>query len=215
MPGDRENQTQGDSLAIRVKCRVRQVAAQVPLNVKSTEFALISQIGSCSCILWLQGLRDSPAALTARLVLAVAAPISREFSRKKGMKWIAASDSGYVPASHEDPRSPGVLKRVIATRDLFQEGHVQMLNWALLPAGSSFQRHYHEDMQEVFLIITGSVRMTVADESRQLGPGDAVLVDPGEIHQMQNLLTTPAEYIVFGITSGRGGRTIVISEPQN
>lgn len=83
MPGDRENQTQGDSLAIRVKCRVRQVAAQVPLNVKSTEFALISQIGSCSCILWLQGLRDSPAALTARLVLAVAAPISREFSRKK------------------------------------------------------------------------------------------------------------------------------------
>ena len=51
------------------------------------------------------------------------------------MKWIAARDSGYVPASHEDPRSPGVLKRVIATRDLFQEGRVQMLNWALLPAG--------------------------------------------------------------------------------
>ncbi|MFM7166463.1 MAG: cupin domain-containing protein [Planctomycetaceae bacterium] len=131
------------------------------------------------------------------------------------MKWIAASDSGYVPASHEDPRSPGVLKRVIATRELFQQGQVQMLNWALLPAGSSFQRHYHEDMQEVFLMIAGSVRMTVSDDSRVLGPGDAVLVDPGEIHQMQNLLTTPAEYIVFGITSGRGGRTIVIAEPQN
>jgi len=130
------------------------------------------------------------------------------------MKWIAAHDSGYVPASHEDPRSPGVLKRVIATRDLFQEGRVQMLNWALLPARSSFQRHYHEDMQEVFLMISGDVQMTVAGDSRRMGPGDAVIVDPGEIHRMQNLLETPAEYIVFGITSGRGGRTIVIAEPQ-
>jgi len=128
------------------------------------------------------------------------------------MKWIAASDSGYVPASHEDPRKPGVLKRVIATRELFQEGQVQMLNWALLPAGSSFQRHYHEDMQEVFLMISGEVQMTVDAETRRMGPGDAVLVDPGEIHQMQNLLGTAAEDIVFGITAGRGGRTVVIED---
>jgi hypothetical protein len=46
MPGDRENQTQGDSLAIRVKCRAPQVPATAILNVKSMKFALISQIGS-------------------------------------------------------------------------------------------------------------------------------------------------------------------------
>jgi mannose-6-phosphate isomerase-like protein (cupin superfamily) len=65
-------------------------------------------------------------------------------------------------------------------------------------------------MQEVFLMISGEVQMTVDAETRRMGPGDAVLVDPGEIHQMQNLLGTAAEYIVFGITAGRGGRTVVI-----
>ena len=63
------------------------------------------------------------------------------------MKSIFSNASGFIPASHEDPRNPGVLKRVIATKHDFQEGHVQMLNWARLPAGSSFQLHYHEGDQ--------------------------------------------------------------------
>ena len=46
------------------------------------------------------------------------------------MKSILSNASAFVAASHEDPRNPGVLKRVIATKDDFQAGHVQMLNWA-------------------------------------------------------------------------------------
>ncbi|MBL8809659.1 MAG: cupin domain-containing protein [Planctomycetaceae bacterium] len=126
------------------------------------------------------------------------------------MHWISASDSGFVPASHENPQNPGVLKRVIATRDMFQAGHVQMLNWASLPAGSSFQPHYHEDMQEVFVMLSGSVEMHISGETRRMGPGDTVLVDPREIHRMTNVGTEAAEYIVFGISSGKGGRTVVV-----
>ena len=126
------------------------------------------------------------------------------------MKWIAATESGLIPASHEDPRAPGVLKRVIATREAFQAGHVQMLNWAVLPANSSFQRHFHQDMQEVFVILSGEVEMHVAGECRVMQAGDTVIVDPGELHQMRNLRAEEARYIVFGISSGQGGRTIVV-----
>ncbi|MEI7702654.1 MAG: cupin domain-containing protein [Planctomycetia bacterium] len=126
------------------------------------------------------------------------------------MKWIAATESGLIPASHEDPRAPGVLKRVIATRESFQAGHVQMLNWAVLPGNSSFQRHFHQDMQETFVILSGEVEMHVAGERRVMQAGDTVIVDPGEIHQMRNLRAEEARYIVFGISSGQGGRTIVI-----
>ncbi len=126
------------------------------------------------------------------------------------MKSILSNASGFIPASHEDPRNPGVLKRVIATNHDFQEGHVQMLNWARLPAGSSFQLHYHEDMQEVFVLLKGYVEMRVAGESTMMAAGDTVIVNPREPHQMFNHLHEDAEYIVFGISSGQGGKTVVV-----
>jgi mannose-6-phosphate isomerase-like protein (cupin superfamily) len=127
------------------------------------------------------------------------------------MKYICAEQRNFVPASHERPDQPGVLKRVIATAAELQHGQVQMLNWARLPGGSSFQPHYHEDMQEAFVLISGSVRMTCGDQDVDMKPGDCVLVEPREVHQMQNLLSTAAEYVVFGISSGQGGRTIVVA----
>lgn len=128
------------------------------------------------------------------------------------MKWIDADNRPLIPASHEDKRAPGVMKRVIAIREDFQAGHVQMLNWAVLPAGRSFRLHLHQDMQEVFVMISGRVEMRVGDQQRDLGPGDTVIVDAGEVHQMTNSGDESAEYIVFGISGGRGGRTIVVPE---
>ncbi len=127
------------------------------------------------------------------------------------MQFIQATNSPFIPASHEDPRNPGVLKRVIATAAEVQSGQLQMLNWARLPVGSSFQAHYHEDMQEVFVLITGEVRMTCSDTVVHMTSGDTVIVRPGEIHQMHNIGSVTAEYIVFGISSQRGGKTVVVS----
>ncbi len=126
------------------------------------------------------------------------------------MQFIAADASGFVPASHEDPGNPGVLKRVIAVASEFQIGHVQMLNWARLPAGSSFRQHYHEDMQEVFVLLKGCVSMQAGESTVLMQPGDTVLVSPQELHQMRNEGTDDAEYLVFGISSGENGRTIVV-----
>ena len=128
------------------------------------------------------------------------------------MQIVRGSEIDFVPASHEDQDRPGVLKRVLAKRDDLIDGRVQMVNWASLPAGSSFQPHYHEDMQEVFIILSGIVEMTVDGRKSRLGAGDAILIDPREVHAMKNLTQNDLEYIVFGITTDQGGQTIVVDE---
>ena len=126
------------------------------------------------------------------------------------MKYVPASEGRFVPASHEDAVHPGVLKRVIATDSDINSGQVMMVNWARLPARSSFRRHYHEDMQEIFVLIRGQVRMTVDETSVDMALGDTVIIESSEIHEMLNLLDSDAEYIVFGVSAGNGGRTIVV-----
>ena len=128
------------------------------------------------------------------------------------MKYIPADASEFVPASHEDPSRPGVLKRVIATATDLEAGTVPMVNWSHLPAGQSFALHYHEDMQEVFVLLTGHVKMKVDDETVAMQAGDAVIVDATERHKMINVGASAAEYLVFGIATGQGGKTIVIDE---
>lgn len=120
------------------------------------------------------------------------------------MKFIPANASAFVPASHEDPNDPGVLKRVIATATDLHAGQVPMLNWSRLPAGRSFQPHSHEDMQEIFVLLCGQVTMRIDDDAVTMNPGDTVIVEPREIHQMTNATDAVAEFLVFGIASGTG-----------
>lgn len=127
------------------------------------------------------------------------------------MKTVLAADGEFVPASHENPLAPGVWKRVLFQAADFQPGVVPMVNWARLPPHSSFASHYHEDMQEVFIILQGAVEMTVAGgQSVVLRRGDAVLIEPREVHQMRNLGGEEVEYVVFGVARGQGGRTVVV-----
>ena len=126
------------------------------------------------------------------------------------MKVIRGASVTFQAASHEDPLAPGVWKKVLATQGDFQAGQVQMLNWGRLPVGCSFQAHFHEDMQEIFVLIRGTVAMTVGTESIELVEGDAVIVEPEEVHQMTNRCQDDVHYLVFGISSGQGGQTVVV-----
>jgi len=126
------------------------------------------------------------------------------------MKIIRSNDIDFIPASHEDPTSPGVLKKILLERQDLMEGRVQMINWALLPQGKSFARHYHEDMEEVFVIIHGNVRITVDAQEAVLGPGDTVVIPAGNVHRMENTGRDDVEYIVVGISATGKGKTIVI-----
>lgn len=125
------------------------------------------------------------------------------------MKLVRGNEIEFVAASHEDPNNPGVLKRVLSTHADLLVGRVMMVNWARLPEGSSFQSHFHEDMQEVFIMLGGPVVMTVDGDRFELMVGDAILIDPREVHKMENLSGDAVDYIVFGISTQEGGQTIV------
>lgn len=127
------------------------------------------------------------------------------------MKVVKASKLPLEPASHENPRNPGVWKRVLARRADLHPGKVQMINWAVLPPGSSFALHYHEDMQEIFVIVRGHVEIQCDGIKAKLEEGDAVIVSPTEHHLMRNLSTTEEMlYVVVGITGEKNGKTVVL-----
>jgi len=128
------------------------------------------------------------------------------------MRIIRWDDRTFVPAGHENPADPGVWKKVLFQGADLQAGNVQMINWAKLPAGRGFAAHYHEDMQEVFVILSGAAQMSVGMESAVLQRGDAVLIDPREVHEMRNAGEDDVQYIALGITAGRGGRTVVVGK---
>lgn len=125
------------------------------------------------------------------------------------MKIVKNRDLEFVPASHEDPENPGVFKKVLLDQKDLIKGQVMMVNWARLPGGASFRQHYHEDMDEVFVLVEGIARMRVGDETVLMEKGDAVLVPMKKTHRMVNPGTKDVEYVVFGISRGKGGKTII------
>ena len=126
------------------------------------------------------------------------------------MKIARSAELNSIPASHEDVESPGVLKKILFQRANFIDGRVQMINWSFLSRGKSFRSHYHEDMQEIFILVQGEARMTVDNETVDLHKGDAVLVPIGSIHIMENVGEDDIEYIVVGVSKTGRGKTVVL-----
>ena len=128
------------------------------------------------------------------------------------MKTILADDLPFIPAGHENPLDPQVWKKVLFGQADLQAGRVQMVNWARLPPGKQFAAHYHEDMQEIFVIIQGTAQIVVGKETTTLRPGNAVRIDPREVHRMKNLGDRDVEYLAVGISAQQGGRTMVVED---
>lgn len=126
------------------------------------------------------------------------------------MKIVRFKDLKFIPASHEDPKSPGAWKKILLEKKDFIKGRVQMVNWAKLPLGRVFQPHYHEDMQEVFVLIKGKARIKIGKNKAVLKKGDAILIPIAKVHQMENLGKEAVEYLVIGVSLGKGGKTITI-----
>ena len=126
------------------------------------------------------------------------------------MKVIRSTELEFVAASHEDPTSPGVLKKVLLRKEDLVEGRVQMMNWALLPVGKAFRSHYHQDMEEVFIVIHGNAKMTVGKEETKIGPGDVVVIPVGIVHKMENMGKQNVEYVAMGISQEKGGKTVTV-----
>lgn len=126
------------------------------------------------------------------------------------MKIVRFKDLNFIPASHEDPKDPGALKKVLLKRDDIPKGQIQMINWAKIPIGKSFAPHYHESMIEVFIIMNGKVKVKIDNEEAILEKGDMVIAMEGQVHTMTNLSDEDVEYFAMGIVTSEGGKTVNI-----
>lgn len=52
--------------------------------------------------------------------------------------------------------------------------------------GTTVARHSHEKAEQVMWIIEGDLTMTVGDETKTLGAGDVVVVNPGIEHELHS-----------------------------
>ncbi len=126
------------------------------------------------------------------------------------MKIIRLHDLPKVRASHEDVGDPGVFKQILLKRDDLDAGRIQMINWSTLLPGKSFRSHYHEAMDEVFIVLDGEVEIAVNKEKETLGKGDAVVIPEGAVHIMKNLTDREVCYIAIGISRDPGGKTVIV-----
>lgn len=62
----------------------------------------------------------------------------------------------------------------------------QSLAEARLPIGSTTTAHYHPQAEEIYYILAGHGSMRIGEESRDVGPGDAIAIPPGATHQIKN-----------------------------
>lgn len=126
------------------------------------------------------------------------------------MKIIRFNDLDFIPASHEDPKDPGALKKVLLKRNDLPKGRIQMINWAKIPKGKSFAPHYHEQMIEVFIIMTGKVKVKIDSEEEVLEKGDMVIAMEKQVHTMENISDENVDYITLGIATSEDGKTVNI-----
>ena len=56
----------------------------------------------------------------------------------------------------------------------------------ILPPGKTVPRHHHEVLEEIYYILSGSGEMTVGEETREVGVGDAIFIPKNNVHSLTN-----------------------------
>jgi mannose-6-phosphate isomerase-like protein (cupin superfamily) len=62
----------------------------------------------------------------------------------------------------------------------------QSLAEATVPVGGATTEHFHRVTEELYFITAGHGRMRLADEERDVAPGDCIVIPPGARHQIVN-----------------------------
>jgi mannose-6-phosphate isomerase-like protein (cupin superfamily) len=66
----------------------------------------------------------------------------------------------------------------------------------VLPPGATVGRHHHVETEEVYYLLEGRGRMTVAGETREVAAGDAVFIPRGATHTLENTGDTPIRLLL-------------------
>jgi uncharacterized cupin superfamily protein len=89
------------------------------------------------------------------------------------------------------------------------------VNAIVLPPGYATPAHHHERQQELYIVLSGEIEITLDGERRTLGPGGLARVDAGTVRNLRNLSPdSEATYVCVGGEDGYVGRDGVSDEPR-
>lgn len=90
---------------------------------------------------------------------------------------------------NREQQHPFTTKDGSTIRSLLDRANAPVANQSLaeasLPEGSSTQRHFHRLSEEFYYVLEGHGLMEIDGASREVGPGDAILIPPGAWHELQ------------------------------
>ncbi|MBW4026952.1 MAG: cupin domain-containing protein [Acidobacteria bacterium] len=76
--------------------------------------------------------------------------------------------------------------------------HLEVHESVLAPGSSPHPPHHHVH-EELFLISTGTLAITINGKTQTAGPGSAAFIHSGEQHGIVNTGSVPAQYFVVAI----------------
>lgn len=107
-----------------------------------------------------------------------------------------------VPVRCHGGRGAVGFRQVWGTRDF--STNFEYLNHLLLPPGASVGYHRHEGVQEAYVIMSGSGRVTVDDETAEVVRGDVIPNRLGGAHGIYNHGAADLELFVVGVSRSKG-----------
>jgi quercetin dioxygenase-like cupin family protein len=130
---------------------------------------------------------------------------------------VAATATGGFRLAAETPfqREEFGRLRIVCDPSATEARRLLMLEGIFDPGfGDPF--HYHPDQEEIMYVVEGRVEQWLGEERRILGPGDATLAMPGQVHGAWNVGDRPARlFAIFGpcVEGGIGRVDVADAEP--
>ena len=111
--------------------------------------------------------------------------------------WTNLDNRLLKPAANAHKGKGSILFRRMWNRDTFKTNW-EFVDHCVLPPNTSIGYHQHNMIEEVYYIASGHGRMTVNDQTWDVGPGDAV---PCTLHDSHGLYNNGSEDIMLIVCS--------------
>ncbi len=91
----------------------------------------------------------------------------------------------------------GVSKKVLLGNGFIP--NLTGLSVSSLLVGQTIDFHAHQTMYEVFYVTQGVVLFTFEDRSFNVHSGECIVVEPGEVHALENKYDKITHFLYFGV----------------
>lgn len=103
---------------------------------------------------------------------------------------------------HSLPAEPLSHDANIAKRVILRNGtvpHLTQLAQVRIPPGAHLTPHAHQDMHEIFIVLSGHGRVRCDGSVNGVAPGTCIQIEPNAVHAFENTGEDELVVVYFGI----------------